>query len=148
LLIWASGYGQELEISSDSVSNIVEPQIEVQSELQSESHENCALLHIYRSASMVGVAVAYDLFLDDEKIFHAKNKNKATIEVTREGLMTLSAKTETKVEIPIDIQFGNEYYVSCKLKMGALVGRPVIEIVDSATGKKEFDKIILKEKKE
>ena len=139
LLICASGYGQIYEVSPDSVST--------QNELQPESQGNYAVLHIYRSASMVGAAVSFDLRLDDEEIFRAKNKSKTTVEITREGMMTLSAKTETKTEVPIDIKFGREYYIRCKLKMGAMVGRPVIEIVDSDTGKAEFDKITVKEKK-
>jgi len=144
LLVWASGFGQELETSLDSVADSIEPQ----SEMQFKLHDGCALLHIYRSASLVGAAVAYDVRLDGETVFRAKNKNKATIEVTREGLMMLSAKTETTTEVPIDIQFGREYYVRCKVKMGAIVGRPAIEIVDNATGKAEYDKITFKEKTE
>ena len=103
--------------------------------------DDCALLHIYRSGSMMGAAIGYDLYLGNEMIFRVKNKSKTTIEVTREGRYILSAKTETRTEVPIDIQFGHEYYVRCGLKMGALVGRPDIEIVGSRTVKPEFDKI-------
>ncbi|MDR1091003.1 MAG: DUF2846 domain-containing protein [Prevotella sp.] len=108
--------------------------------------EDCALLHIYRKSSLAGAAISYDLYLDNDKIFRATNKSKTTIKITKEGMNTLSAKTETKTEIPINIQFGNEYYIRCGMKMGALVGRPKIEVMDSHTGKAEFEKIPLKKK--
>ncbi|MDR2037644.1 MAG: DUF2846 domain-containing protein [Bacteroidales bacterium] len=100
-----------------------------------------ALLHIYRKGAMAGAAIGYDVYLDDENLFRAKNNSKTTIKVTKEGMNTLRAKTETKVEIPIDIQFGREYYIRCGMKMGAFVGRPDIELVDNHTGITEFEKI-------
>ena len=129
------------ETSADSMTNTVgsqEPEIQLE--------DDCALLHIYRKGSFAGAAIGYDLCLDDDKIFRVTNKSKTTIKITKEGMYTLSAKTETKTEVPINIQFGNEYYVRCGVKMGALVGRPKIEAVDNRTGKAEFEKISLKKK--
>lgn len=129
------------EASADEVSDIAESQ---ESEIQLQ--DDCAILHIYRKSSLAGAAVSYDLYLDNDKVFRASNKSKTTIKITKEGMNTLSAKTETRVEIPIEIQFGKEYYIRCGMKMGALVGRPKIEIVDINTGKSEFEKIPLKKK--
>jgi hypothetical protein len=56
-------------------------------------------------------------------------------------MKTLWAKTEKRIEFPIEIQPGQEYYIRCGVDMGAFVGRPSIEIVDSRTGKYEFDAI-------
>jgi hypothetical protein len=53
----------------------------------------------------------------------------------------LWAKTETREEIPINIELGREYYVRCSVRMGAFVGRPQLELVDPQFGKYEFDKI-------
>ncbi|MDR2146670.1 MAG: DUF2846 domain-containing protein, partial [Tannerella sp.] len=96
-------------------------------EAQSSEYEltdDCALLHIYRPGSMMGMAISYDLHLGDEVIFRVKNKSKTTIRITEEGLKTLWAKTETREELPVDIQLGHEYYIRCGLGMGAFVGRP------------------------
>lgn len=129
------------EASADNASDTTEfqePEIQLQ--------DDCALLHIYRKNSLAGAAISYDLYLDDDKIFRVSNKSKTTIKITREGLNTLSAKTETKIELPINIEFGKEYYIRCGMKMGALMGRPKIEVVDNSTGKSEFEKIRLKKK--
>jgi len=129
------------ESSTKNVSDVIEaPAPEYQ------LSEDCALLHIYRKSSMAGAAISYDVYLDDEKIYRASNKSKTTIRLTKGGTSTLSAKTETKTELPINIELGKEYYVNCGIKMGALVGRPKIEIVDKTKGKPEYDKIPLKKK--
>jgi hypothetical protein len=106
-----------------------------------ELTDDCALVHIYRPGSMVGVAISYTLHLDDEEIFRVKNKSKTTIRFTSGGALTLWAKTETKAELPMDIQLGEEYYVRCGVGMGAFVGRPKIELVDNRIGQMEFNKI-------
>jgi len=100
-----------------------------------------ALLHIYRPNSMVGRIVSYDLHLDDEVVFLVKNESKTTIRITSEGTKTLWAKTESKVKLPVDIQFGHEYYIRCGVKMGLVVGRPTLKIVDNGEGKEQYDKI-------
>jgi hypothetical protein len=100
-----------------------------------------ALLHFYRPGSMMGMAISYDLYLENDVVFRVKNKSKTTLKITSEGLKTLWAKTESKTELPVDIKLGQEYYIQCGLGMGVLVGRPRLEIVDNKTGKGEFAKI-------
>ena len=103
--------------------------------------DDCALLHLYRPGSMMGMAISYDLHLDDEVVFRVKNKSKTTIRITSEGLKTLWAKTESKTELPVDIRLGREYYIQCGVGMGAFVGRPRLKIVDNEKGKVDFAKI-------
>jgi len=103
--------------------------------------DDYALLHLYRPGSMVGMAISYDLHLDDEVVFRVKNKSKTTLKITNEGLKTLWAKTETKSELSVDFKLGQEYYIRCGLEMGAFVGRPKLELVDNKKGKDEFAKI-------
>ena len=107
-----------------------------------------ALLHIYRPGSMKGMAISYNLHLNDEVVFRVKNKSKTTLKITNEGLKTLWAKTETRAELPVDIKLGYEYYIRCGVGFGAFVGRPKLEIVDNKIGKDEFDKIPSNEKNE
>ncbi len=99
-----------------------------------------ALLHVYR-ASGTGPLISFDLYLGDTVICRVKNKWKETVMVKKEGLNSLWAKTESKAEIPVKIEFGKEYYIRCSVVMGAFVGRPKLELVDRKAGKIEFDTI-------
>ncbi len=101
-----------------------------------------ALLHVYRQSG-VGALVSYDLHLGDTVIGRVSNKWKKTVKIRRDGLNTLWAKTETKEELPINIKFGNEYYIRCSLTMGAFVGRPKLELIDYQTGNSEYQSIKL-----
>ncbi len=111
-----------------------------------EEGADYALIHVYRSGGF-GAALAYDLYLGDTKLCRVKNNTAETIKVNQEKWLSLWAKTESKTEIPIEIEFGKEYYISCSLSMGIFVGRPVITIANPKTGKKEFESIIAKQKK-
>jgi len=99
-----------------------------------------ALLHFYRNSG-VGALINYDLHLGDTILCRGRNKWKKTIKVKKDGLNTLWAKTESKEELPINIKMGNEYYIRCSLTMGLFVGRPKLELVDSQTGRFEFESI-------
>lgn len=99
-----------------------------------------ALLHVYRTSG-TGPLISFDLYLGDTVICRVKNKWKQTIMVKKEGLNSLWAKTESKTEIPVKIEFGKEYYIRCSVAMGAFVGRPRLELVDRKAGKIEFDTI-------
>jgi hypothetical protein len=97
-----------------------------------------AILHVYRYSGM-GPMVGYNLQLGDSTICRVKNSFKEVIQIKKDGLNTLWAKTESKVQVPIDVVFGKSYYLRCGIKMGALVGRPTLELVDYQTGKAEFE---------
>jgi len=99
-----------------------------------------ALLHVYRYGA-VGALVNYDLHMGDSTICRIKRNVAETIKIAKEGEITLSASTETKTELSLDIEHGKEYYIRCGLSMGILVGRPSIEKVSIRTGKQEFSKV-------
>ncbi|WP_181307347.1 hypothetical protein [Rufibacter sp. XAAS-G3-1] len=105
-----------------------------------------ALLHVYRPSG-IGPLINYDLYLGDSLLCRVKNNWKQTIKVKKDGLNTLWAKTEKKVEAPINIEIGREYYVRCAVSMGAFVGRPQVEVVSKAAGKMEYQSIKEKESK-
>ncbi len=69
----------------------------------------------------------------------AINNSGIEIKVTQKGLNTIWAKTEAKTELPIDVEFGREYYLRCTVGMGLMVGRPKLELVNNRTGKAEFN---------
>lgn len=97
-----------------------------------------AILNIYRPRG-IGPLVSYDLYLGDSAIYRVKNRQKTTLYIKKEGYNSLWAKTESKTEIPINIKVGHTYYLRCSVTMGAIVGRPSLELVDSKTGKLEFN---------
>ena len=100
-----------------------------------------ALLNIYRPRNYTGSMVGYNLYLGDSLICRVKNNFKTQIKIKKTGLNTLWAKTESKEEVPIDIQLGKEYYIRCGIGMGVMVGRPQIELVDRKTGSVEYNQI-------
>ena len=99
-----------------------------------------ALLHIYRFGGQ-GALVGYDIHLGDIVICRAKNKWKTTVQIRIFGQNTIWASTESKAEIPVNIEPGREYYIRCGIGMGAFVGRPTLLLVDKNTGKAEFASI-------
>lgn len=99
-----------------------------------------ALLHIYRFSGF-GPMVNYDLYLGDSMICRIKNKTNTTIKVRKDGLNTIWAQTEAKTEMPINIKFGNEYYIRCSLSTGLVMARPKIELIDNKTGLLEFESV-------
>ncbi|MEK6476553.1 hypothetical protein WJR50_03425 [Catalinimonas sp. 4WD22] len=97
-----------------------------------------AILNVYRYGG-TGALVNYDLHLGDSVICRVKNNYKTTLHINKDGLNTLWAKTEAKSEVPIDVKMGKTYYLRCGVTMGAFVGRPKLDLIDSKTGKSEFE---------
>ncbi|GHS85756.1 hypothetical protein FACS1894201_05840 [Bacteroidia bacterium] len=97
-----------------------------------------AIINVYRTGGQ-GSLVNYDLHLGDSTICRVTNNFCESIKINKDGLNSLWAKTETKEEIPINVEFGKVYYVRCSVSMGAFVGHPQIEIVGNSTGKSEYN---------
>lgn len=97
-----------------------------------------AILNVYRYGG-AGSLVSYDLNLGDSIICRVRNNFKTTLYIKKDGLNTLWAKTEAKTEVPINIKLGRTYYLRCGVSMGAFVGHPRLELVDTKTGKAEFE---------
>jgi len=97
-----------------------------------------AILNVYRYSG-AGALVSYDLYLGDSVICRVKNNFKTTIHIKKDGLNSLWARTEAKSEVPIDVKMGKTYYLRCGITMGAFVGHPKLELIDSKTGKSEFE---------
>ena len=104
-----------------------------------------AILNVYRYGGS-GALVSYDLYLGDSVICRVQNNYKTTLYIRNDGLNTLWAKTEAKSEVPINIKIGKTYYLRCGISMGAFVGRPRLELIDSKTGKAEFESFKAKNK--
>jgi len=100
-----------------------------------------ALLHVYRKGRVGGSAINYDLHVDRRVICRVKNKWYEPIKIDKEGEITLWAQTEARTELPITVEFGQEYYIRCGLDFGVVVGRPYLELVDEETGELEIASI-------
>jgi len=98
---------------------------------------NYAIINVYRPSG-TGFLVSYDLHLGDSVICRVKDNFCQSVKIYQDGYNTLWARTEAKEEIPIKVEFGKIYYVRCGINMGAFVGRPSIELVDTRIGKTEF----------
>jgi hypothetical protein len=92
-----------------------------------------AVLHLFRPSKLVGAIISYNVNLDDSVVFRAKNGSKTSIKITREGKHLLSAKTESRTTLPLNVIFGEEYHVQCNLTMGFFVGHPKLKLVKKET---------------
>lgn len=97
-----------------------------------------AVLNVYRHGG-AGALISYDLYLGDSVICRVSNNFKTTLHIKKDGMNTLWAKTEAKDEIPVTLELGRTYYLRCSITMGAIVGRPKLELIDPKTGKVEFE---------
>ena len=100
-----------------------------------------ALLHLYRPGRLAGFAIGYDVRLNDSVVYRASNGSRLDLRRTRPGRVLLSAKTEARTELTLDLQPGREYYVRCTIGVGALVGRPHLTQVSGAEGQREADRV-------
>jgi uncharacterized membrane protein YhaH (DUF805 family) len=103
--------------------------------------EGVALIHLYRPGRMAGAMIGYDLYLDDRLVWRARNGSRTTLRIDTGGTHTVMAKTEVRREVKLDVSLGHEYYIRCGMKMGAMVGRPDLTLVENAAGKSEFERI-------
>lgn len=99
-----------------------------------------AILYVYRPTG-IGPLVFYKLHLGESVICNVKAMCKEKIHIYKDGMNTLWAKTESRVEIPINIEIGRSYYVRCGVEMGLLVGRPSLKLVDNSIGKTEYNSL-------
>ncbi|MFA6922995.1 MAG: hypothetical protein WC223_01965 [Bacteroidales bacterium] len=105
-----------------------------------DSTWNYAKLFVFRYGG-VGAFIGYDLYIGDSLLCRVTNKSKKEIKIYKKGLNTIWAKTESKEELPINIEFGKEYYLKCSVVMGIMVGRPKLQLVEPGEGKAAFTSI-------
>lgn len=98
-----------------------------------------ATLYVYRRASERGQLSGYNVHIADSVVCRARNDSKYIIKLYKEGPAEIWAKTETKISVMLDVEFGHEYYLKCEVNYGVFAGRPSIRIVASERGKWEFE---------
>lgn len=98
-----------------------------------------ALLYIYRPD--MGSSIPYNVLLDDSVICRIRNSSRYLIKVSKTGLAKISARTESRAEVSINMQPGKAYFVKCAVLPGGFIGRPKISVVDGYEGFYEFNAV-------
>lgn len=93
-----------------------------------------AVVYVYRDQT-VGMAIGMDVLLDGQSIGKTKAKRYIRAEIAP-GSHLLSCTTEAKSELPLELEAGKVYYVWQQVKMGLVVARNKLQIVDEAKGQK------------
>lgn len=104
-----------------------------------------ALLYVYRTGGP-GLIINYNLSLGDSVLCRVTNRFAQEIKIYKQGPNELSAKTEARSVIPIDIQKGRKYYLRCSVTPGITIGRPGLELIGSKAGSREYEFLLTKNK--
>jgi len=106
------------------------------------SNRNYALLHFYRPGMMYASGVWFDVYLEGQEVWRAKNGRRKTIKITKEGSITLREKNKGGATITFDVELGKEYYVEFLIGYDARTGGyPVIRLKDESVGHSMFNRI-------
>ncbi|MGF6849679.1 hypothetical protein QFZ51_004914 [Chitinophaga sp. W3I9] len=105
-----------------------------------------ALLYVYRPD--MGASPPYNVLLDDSVICRMRNSSRYLIKVNKTGPAKISARTESRNVVSINIQPGKAYFVKCSILPGGLMGRPQLSIIDDYKGFQEFNSVKDKPKPE
>lgn len=103
-------------------------------------HPDHAILYAYRPTGS-GALIGYNLHLGDSVICRMKNYSKYEIRLYKEGPTTVWAKTEAKASIPLNVKFGEEYFLKCTLQMGFFVGEPNLSLIEKGPGEAGYEVI-------
>jgi|GEM_PF-585878 len=101
---------------------------------------NYALLHLYRPPGP-GSRISYDLYLDSIIVGRSSNNWRTTLRIEKEGQYTLTGRTQQTALLPLNIRFGEEFYVRSSVTQGFFVGRPALTLVDNQFGRIEFQAV-------
>lgn len=95
------------------------------------------LIYVYRPSGFVGAAVSYDVWAGKEKLGYLVQGGYFTY-LASPGELELTAKTEARASLTLDVRAGQEHYVRGSVGVGAFIGRPKLEVVDMETGSREI----------
>ncbi len=124
------------------VPDVEEYALPIEKEIDSLMLESgYAIINVYRMNGP-GALVDYNLYLGDSILCRVSANYREAIKVDKDGLNILWAKTETRSEVPIKVEYGRTYYLRCGVSTGAFVGRPKIELVDNEIGRIEIKAIL------
>ena len=103
--------------------------------------KNYAILNVYRPQNYTGSLIGYNIHVNDSVICRAKNNSRNEVKIYKEGKTTIWAQTEAEDSVIVNVKFGEEYFLKCGIRMGALVGEPILILMDKQTGRFELEGI-------
>jgi hypothetical protein len=103
-----------------------------------------ALLYVYRPKNIMGFAISYELKVNNEvftdmPVGRVKNNSKFVVKLYQEGMTEITARTESKKAVKLNVKFGAKYYLKCGLTTGLFVGRPELNLVYPEQGELDYD---------
>jgi len=102
--------------------------------------KNYSLIHFYRPSGF-GFLINFNIHDENTVLTRAKDDWKTSIRIRETGKKDLWARTEVKTVYEINIEKEKNYYVKCGIEPGLIVGHPTMSIMDSETGRYEFNLI-------
>lgn len=99
-----------------------------------------AIIYFYRPKMGTGAFLGYKIKdVNDSIVGRLRNGEKFAYKTKKFGEQTFYGALETKEEIKINVEKGNEYFVRCAVNMGVVLGRPEINVIENYVGMKEYD---------
>ena len=99
-----------------------------------------AVIYFYRPKNGTGALLGYKITNEDGSIIgRVRNNEKFEFKTTQFGTQNFFGALETKEKITINIEKGKEYFVRCGVKMGVMLGRPEIYLIENHIGIKEYE---------
>jgi hypothetical protein len=102
-----------------------------------QTQRSGAIVHFYRSKSIVGAVLSPKLYMDGIHISNIKRNWKKTINIPA-GMHIFTTKTEVTTEIRLQAEQGKEYYIRCGIGIGFFVGHFKFTLVDAQLARQEM----------
>jgi hypothetical protein len=98
-----------------------------------------AVIYFYRPSIGAGSLLGYKIKDANDSIVGRLRSGEKFKYVKKFGEQFFYGALETKEEVKINIEKGNEYFVRCAVNMGVVIGRPEINLIENYVGMKEYE---------
>ncbi len=99
-----------------------------------------AIVYLYRPSRLPGMAASYNVYYDGDFVYPATNGSKIAYKVYKEGRIKVFAKHNyVEAMLPLDVKFGNTYYVECALDNAPPPAKARLKLRDEEKGKMDYD---------
>jgi hypothetical protein len=106
--------------------------------------DNMAVVYLYRPASVFGCGVSFDVKAAEVPVVNMVSGGYYPYFAPK-GELELSAKTEARSAVTVDVVPGQAQYVKCTVGVGFFLGRPHLMVVQPEVAEKEIAKCRLLE---
>ncbi len=101
-----------------------------------------AVIYFYRPSLPIGALLGYKIKTEKDSIIgRVRNGEKFAYKTKKFGNQVFVGELETKEQLTINVQKGQEYFVRCAVTMGVVVGRPEITLIENRVGRKEYEQM-------